>query len=564
MRVLKTVPKNNEVFSHEAPTAKVLIGLTWFFVAISAVSVTAAWNVFLSDALQPLGWWRWPALVLWGLIFVLPIEVMIFELSKYFWRSIIKGYHKGEHSGQFITAAILLLFGLVYSGFMSQKATKAAMVNAAPKQAQVDTKEIDETYRKQVREAGLEYSSNADAVEKRYSSLEKAVSRKYDSRLDSLQSEYAYWDKKGSAKFAWKLNTITRAISAATSAKSSELANLATAKSSELADLQEAKGAAEKTAAEVRDTNIGIATTTTTTGNEDVSQFAWIFSTLVSVVAALAVLFVFLLARFIELFYHRTGVERVVFAENEDVSGGVIADIIRFPFVYVTRHASAWIQERYAALPAPKPPLPPAPVYNPAGMTTPILNAASSPAHSPAAPAPASTATVPPPAPPSLVPTPVSAPSPGLAGAAPPPPPPATSSGPSSFSLKGSTSSKVSAAIPAEIEDIIKAAFKNPVKVPGYYEAIGFSPADFSTAFDYLERLKKTARNCSVAANKPGGKEVTRKANQRRLNFVQAELGRMSVGIVSGDAGPGSIKFNWLNSAERAEWVAKIQTSRIG
>jgi hypothetical protein len=108
--------------------------------------------------------------------------------------------------------------------------------------------------------------------------------------------------------------------------------------------------------------------------------------------------------------------------------------------------------------------------------------------------------------------------------------------------------------------DIIKAAFKNPVKVPGYYEAIGFSPEDFSTAFDYLERLKKTARNCSVAANKPGGKEVTRKANARRLAFVQAELGRMSVGIVPGDAGPGSIKFTWLNAAERAEWVAKIQT----
>jgi hypothetical protein len=302
-------------------------------------------------------------------------------------------------------------------------------------------------------------------------------------------------------------------------------------------------------------------TKTTTTGNEDVSQFAWIFSTLVSVVAALAVLFVFLLARFIELFYHRTGVERVVFAENEDISGGVIADVLRFPFVYFTRHTSAWIQERYAALPAPKPPLPPSPVYNPAGMTTPILGAASSPAYSPAAPSPATTATVPPPAPPSLVPSPVPASSTGLAGAAPAPPPPATSSGPSSFSLKGS---KVSAAIPAEIEDIIKAAFKNPVKVPGYYEAIGFSPPDFATAFDYLERLKKTARNCSVAASKTGGKEVTRKANQRRLNFVQAELGRMSVGIVPGDAGPGSIKFTWLNAAERAEWVAKIQTSRIG
>ena len=564
MKVLKTVPQNNDIFSHEAPTAKVLIGLTWFFVAISAVSVTAAWNVFLEEALIPLGWWRWPALVVWGLIFVLPIEVMIFELSKYFWRSIIKGYHKGAHSGQFYTAAILLLFGLVYSGFMSQKATKAAMVNAAPKQAQVDTKEIDETYRQQVRDAGLEYSDNASAIDDRYASLEKAVSRKYDARLDSLQAEYAYWDKKSPSKYAYKLNTITRAMSAATSAKTKELAELATAKGGELADLQEAKGAAEKTAAEIRETNLGILKKTTTTGNEDVSQFAWIFSTLVSVVAALAVLFVFLLARFIELFYHRTGVERVVFAENEDVSGGVISDIIRFPFVYVTRHASAWIQERYAALPAPKPPLPPAPVYDPKGMTTPILNAASSPATSSASPAPAGPLAATPPAPPSLIPTPVPAPSPGIAGAAPPPPPPASGSGPSSFSLKGSTTSKVSATIPAEIEDIIKAAFKNPVKVSGYYEVIGFSPEDFSTAFDYLERLKKTARNCSVAANKPGGKEVTRKANARRLAFVQAELGRMSVGIVPGDAGPGSIKFTWLNAAERAEWVAKIQTSRIG
>lgn len=562
MKVLKTVPKNSDIFSHEAPTAKVLIGLTWFFVAISAVSVTAAWNVFLDDVLKPFGWWRWPALVAWGLIFVLPIEVMIFELSKYFWRSIIKGYHKGTHSGQFITASILLLFGLVYSGFMSQKATKAAMVNAAPKQAQVDTKEIDETYRQQVRDARLEYSENAATVAERYASLEKAVSRKYGARLDSLQNEYAYWDKKGATKFAYKLNTITRAISAAQTAKAKEIAELATAKSGELAKLQEAKGAAEKTAAEIRETNLGILTTTTTTGNEDVSQFAWIFSTLVSVVAALAVLFVFLLARFIELFYDRTGVQRIVFTENEDVSGGVLLDIIRFPFVYVTRHASAWIQERYAALPAPTPPRPPEVVYDPSGMTTPVVNAVSSQPVA-ASPAPVNTMTAPPPAPPALVPTPVSTPSPGIAGAAPPPPPPATSSGPSSFSLKGSTGSKVSAAIPAEIEDTIKAAFKNPITVPGYYEAIGFSPAEFSTAFDYLEKLKKTARNCSVAASKPGGKEATRKANQRRLGFVQAELGRMSVGVVPGDAGPGSIKFTWLNSVERAAWVAKIQGQKI-
>lgn len=112
--------------------------------------------------------------------------------------------------------------------------------------------------------------------------------------------------------------------------------------------------------------------------------------------------------------------------------------------------------------------------------------------------------------------------------------------------------------------DLIKSAFRLPVDIPGYYEAIGFSPEDFPTAFDYLSRLKKTARNCAVAADKPGGKEVTRIANARRLAYIQAELGRMSVGIVPGDAGPLSIKFIWLNAAERAEWVAKIQTSRIG
>ncbi len=58
MKILKTVPQNGDIYSHEAPTAKVLIGLTWFFLLISAVTVTAAWEVFLQDKLAGLGGWK--------------------------------------------------------------------------------------------------------------------------------------------------------------------------------------------------------------------------------------------------------------------------------------------------------------------------------------------------------------------------------------------------------------------------------------------------------------------------------------------------------------------------
>lgn len=564
MKIFKTAPNQNDVYSHEAPTAKVLMGLTWFFILISAATVTAAWSVYLQDLTGQLGGWKWPVLIVWGLIFVLPIEVMIFELSKYFWRSIIKGYWKGIHAFQFVVATILLLLGLAYSGFMSQTATKSAMVEAAPEQRTINTEELDRAYRQQVGDAASQYSDNADATEKRYSAQEKAVTRKYGTRLDSLQTEYAFYDAKGQ-KFAWKVRQISRAIQAAESAKSKELAALAMAKAGEIADFQAAKLSAENEAAKLRTTNLSILEAAGSGSNAAKAKFSRVFSTLISIVAAVAVLFVFFLACFIELFYHRTGIKRVVVAENEDVSGSVILDVIRFPFVATSRHLAAWIGRKYARLPDVTPPRAPDVIYDAAGMSAPVVVAASQ----------SQRMTKQPDIPPNLVPIAYSGPpvytpladteTPAAKTEEVPAKPLSedTAKGLSPFSLKDSkplndAPAKPAKGIPAEIEARIIAAFKTPVGLAGFYEVIGFSPAEYSTAFDYLEKLKKTARNSATAANNPKGTDSTRSANTKRLTYVQAELGRMSVGIVPGDAGPGSIKFSWLNEAETKLWAEKI------
>lgn len=574
MKIFKTAPQQGDIYSHEAPTAKVLLGLTWFFILISAATVTAAWSVYLQDLTASLGGLKWPLLITWGLIFVLPIEVMIFELSKYFWRSIIKGYWKGIHAFQFVVATILLLLGLAYSGFMSQTATKSAMVEAAPEQRTINTAELDQAYRQQTHSAASQFSENADATEKRYAAMEKAAAKEYGAKIDGLQSEYARYEAKGS-KYRYRVTQLSREIAAAETAKAKKLSDLAVAKSEEIAGFQAAKLSAENEAAKLRTTNLSILEAAGAGSNAAKAKFSRVFSTLISIVAAVAVLFVFFLACFIELFYHRTGIKRVVVAENEDVSGSVILDVVRFPFVATSRHLAAWIGRKYARLPDVTPPRAPDVIYDAAGIVAPVVAAVSQPQRM----------TKQPDIPPNLVP---------IANTAPPPfsralanteytspakpvepvaeeqkPEPAKPLSP--FSLKdskpGNDPAKSEPAkekkLSAEVEARIIAAFKNPVRLAGFYEVIGFSPAEFGTAFDYLEKLKKTARNSATAANNPKGTDGTRAANQKRLTYVRAELGRMSVGIIPGDAGPGSIKFSWLNEAEMKSWVEKIGQGAI-
>ena len=117
--------------------------------------------------------------------------------------------------------------------------------------------------------------------------------------------------------------------------------------------------------------------------------------------------------------------------------------------------------------------------------------------------------------------------------------------------------------IPADKEAIVEVAWRNPVTMGGFYEIIRTRPENHKSSALYLEKLKKTARNSATAANNPKGTDGTRAANRKRLAFVQAELGRMSVGIVPGDAGPGSIKFSWLSEAEMRLWAEKIGRGQI-
>jgi hypothetical protein len=367
MKTLKTAPKDQDIFTHEGPTARVLSGLTWFFVLISTVTVTAAWYIFLEDHIATLGAWKWPAIAIMGACFAFPVEVMIFELSKYFWRSQIKGYHRGRHQGQFITASVLLFLGLTYSVFMSQKATRSAMIEAAPAARQIDTRNIDTEYRNALRLAGETFGDNAETIEKRFAETAKSVSLKYETKIDSLAKEYEIWSAKGD-RYRRKVDNISRAMLAFQSMKAGELAELAKQKAAQTETIQAAKQEAETKAADLRNRNTDIAATETIAGNAGRNKFAQVFGVIVSTVAAMAVLFVFLLARFLELFYERAGVKRVVFLDNTDMNDSVFLEALRYPAVYVSRHLGAWVQRRYQALPKPLPPLRPDTVYDPEGV----------------------------------------------------------------------------------------------------------------------------------------------------------------------------------------------------
>lgn len=579
METYKSAPTDQGLYAHEAGTAKLMTAIAWVAVVASAVSVTAAWNIFLEDALAQLGGWKWPIIVAIGLCFSLPFEILIFNLSRYFWRSYLHGYHRGPHAGQFITASVILFALLGYSMYMSQKATKMAMVSASSPFALMDTREIDATYNTAIRNNAMQYADESDAIEGRIDAEIKAVSREFETRLDSLQNEYAHYSAlvaKGK-KYGPRVTAISRQMANAESEKSRRVSALEAQKSGELAQAQAAKKSLDAQAAKTRETNMLILEEGTAKENKDLSKFQKVFSNVISVVFGIAVFIVFIMSRFLESFYKRTGMKSAVFLENWDLrSGSAIIDLIRYPYVAFTRRMSVKVASWYSKLPAPPAPPKPQDIWDPATLSQTFIPVgggapAGSQSYTPGSTAPAAPMTGIG-GPPATIPSPAGGtqtappPGPGIPGIS--PPASAPSSGSKPFSLKDSK-------VPAEIVALIDAEFKASPDNPELYELIRLNPKDYTVAFDYIWWLKKNARNSLVAALKTTGKEATRLNNRARLKAMVQELARLYVGanFVDGDQKWGSsleflddlnagrvvsasVAYEWLEPEERDVVVA--------
>ena len=554
MEVYKSVPTDSEVFTHEAEMVKLFNTLSWVFIAVSAIFITSSWNIYLDETLDKIGWLRWPAVIILGAAVCLPIEILIFRLSKYFWRSIIKKYTSGAHLGQFVTATVLLILLLAYSFYMSQKGTKIAMDNGGKSFKLVDTKEVDATYNASIRANAMKYADEANAIDSRIDGESKTVSGKYEAVLDSLTKEYEYYSAlvaKG-RKYGPKLTTISRQMSNAESEKQRQLAALASEKNSALDNAQQAKTKSDALAAKIREENTAILTTGTGTDNTNIALFKKIFSRFISTVAGMLTFFIFVMARFIESFYVRSGMKHTVFLDNWDLrTGSAILDFLKYPFIAATRRLSEKTARWYAALPAPPPPPNPQAIYNPATMTQPILAVTGGSQGAPYKPGSSAPAGPPPTA---------TIPASFSASSQPSPSPGHGSSGSDPFSLKDSKNSaggdSTGPKAPADIVDLINAEFKNSPNDPAFYDMIRLNPANFMIAFEYIYRLKKNARNCLSAQLKITGKQETRDRNKERLDGMLRELARLYVGAEFVENG-GSLTYHWLTKEERDSAVAQ-------
>lgn len=561
MKTYKTIPTGGEIFNHESGIAKLMLGISWFFVFVSAGTVTSAWTTFLEKPLAKTGDWAYLVIALVFVVVCL-VEIFIFELSKYFHRSIIYGYHKGEHFGQFATATLLLALLLSYSFYMSQKATKLAMISASKGYEIVDTKEIDQEYDQKIRTNALALSNDLDAVDSKFSDTERAISRKYTAIADSLQVEYQRYEARGAEKYRTKLTILSRGIAKAETDKQRELAAVSALKSQEISRLQDRKFSQDSLAGAVKENNLAVLLKGNLKDNEDLTKLEKVFSSIISIVAAMSVIFVFILARFVELFYKRAGIKRSVFLENWDLrSDSPLLALLKFPFVAVSRVLSVKVASWYDALPNPPAPPNPEQIYDISVETQAILNKQGGVLGNYV---PGSTRQVSPVPLSKMIPTPASAPSPksvdtgslkdstfldALHRAS----KTYLSSGGDSEEKPGDSkaSNEISkpASMPEGLEAEIVRRFQASPKESPVYELIRANPADYSVAFSYIEKLKKTARNCLAGSLKPGGKESTRENNRKRLDATVKELERLLVqSILKGT----SITFEWMDLPERA------------
>ena len=536
MKFHKVAPElDNERVSqqaaHEGPVVQIAKIMSWVCLLASGATVALAWHFFLNPDGTSFG--GIVTTIILSVAFVFPVEYTFNQLARYFWRE-VKLRGKGLNSqdaATYRTVVILLIAIGVYSFGMSFGATKNSISNAAPKQAQLNTAQIEQDRAKALRQNSLDYAGKAGAIEEAYAPKEKAIRTKARATGDSLQAEIAHYEglqERTGKKYTSTLQRLTRALNAVNQEEARQLSALAESKTTELSKARQSQTQADSLANSVYATNLSILRQNTDSGNANRLNLSGTLGWIASLIAAFSIVFEFFLLRIVETFYVNVGIKRRVIWENPEFTGNWIGRFLAFPLVAIHRHIAVRTAKMYEALPSLPAPNKPEDIYDPSDRRQKVVDSTGAERFGGARAI-------------------------DLGFDSPPLDP---SPGPGSddvepFSLKESETVAVKMRIPDELNAAILDAFNNPPDDPEHFEALRIHPRDFSTVSEYMEKVKKNARNCLKGSRK-NKTEEGRQENAARFSHYAAELTRMYVRFVTEGA---TLKFTgWLSENERERW----------
>lgn len=355
MKILVSPPKNKNLFYHEAQTARkaryIISGLQLLSGATALIGIRLYFSDWLDD-MTPI--MQYVVMGLIAFVLVAPGEMGIRETWAYLFRAVLNRYNTGLNLFSLLLMGIVAIFLTSYSFYLSQHATKSSMQRAAPKVELADTKEVSTSFNQEVQRISKDYTTQRDDINKRYRDLIMAENDYYDNMIQANEAEIDQLQRKGWAtgqRYTTKINNLEKKNRELETKRAESLKSLKEKQNAELTSVEawkrnaesEAKEEKQSTKADIRNRNQEIVA--------ENQAFAQMFSTLIARFAAWSVILVILFTGYLEIFYYKTGIKRVVQFRSSDFQAPVFLELLVFPYVYFSRYLTNFVRSKYDKLP---------------------------------------------------------------------------------------------------------------------------------------------------------------------------------------------------------------------
>ncbi|MEM6380706.1 MAG: hypothetical protein AAF705_21160, partial [Bacteroidota bacterium] len=355
MKILVSPPKNKNLFYHEAQTARkaryIISGLQLLSGTTALIGIRLYFSDWLDDMSTAM---QYVVMAVIAFVLVAPGEMGIRETWAYLFRAVLNRYNKGLNLFSLVLMGFVALFLTSYSFYLSQHATKSSMQRAAPKVELADTKDISQSYNQEVKRISQDYSTQKNDINKRYQGLIAAENTYYDNKIQANEAEVDQLRRKGWAtgqRYTTKINALEKKNRGLETERAEKIKSLKEKENGELEAIttwkrsaeNEAKEEKQSTKADIQGRNREIV--------EENKAFAQMFSTLIARFAAWSVILVILFTGYLEIFYYKTGIKRVVQFRSTDFQAPAFLELMKFPYVYVSRYMTNYVRARYDKLP---------------------------------------------------------------------------------------------------------------------------------------------------------------------------------------------------------------------
>ncbi|HKK74349.1 MAG TPA: hypothetical protein VJ953_04685 [Saprospiraceae bacterium] len=355
MKILVSPPRNKNLFYHEAQTARkaryIISGLQLLSGATALIGIRLYFSDWLDD-MNPV--MQYTVMALIAFVLVAPGEMGIRETWAYLFRAVLNRYNTGLNFFSLVLMGIVAIFLTSYSFYLSQHATKSSMQRAAPKVELADTKEISSSFNQEVKRISSDYTTQRDDINQRYRDLIMAENDYYDNMIQSNETEIDQLRRKGWAtgqRYTTKINNLEKKNRELETKRAESIKSLKEKQNAELTATEAWKRTAESEAKEEKNATKENIQNRNQEIVEENKAFAQMFSTLIARFAAWSVILVILFTGYLEIFYYKTGIKRVVQFRSTDFQAPVFLELLVFPYVYFSRYLTNFVRSKYDKLP---------------------------------------------------------------------------------------------------------------------------------------------------------------------------------------------------------------------